>query len=57
MKTLKSAFSIIVLTASVVAGVLIIPRLFKRYESKMYKLSLKRDEIDFDDLGPEIVKK
>jgi hypothetical protein len=57
MKTLKSAFSIIVLTASVVAGVLIIPRLFKRYEAKMYKLSLKRNKIDISDLEPVIAEK
>ncbi len=43
--------------AVAVIGVLVIPPLMKKYGSKLYKSSAKKDEIDFDNLGPEIVKK
>ena len=44
----------IMLTA---AGIIIIPRLMRKYSNKVYKESVKKDEIDFDNLGPEIVRK
>lgn len=34
-----------------------IPSLISRMSSKLYKTTLKRDSIDFNNLGPEIVKK
>lgn len=42
----------IVLTA---VGLIVIPRLLDKYANKAYKFSLKREEIDFDNMGPEIV--
>ena len=41
--------------ALTVAGFLVIPQLLEKYSNKMYKSSLKKEEIDFDSLGPEIV--
>lgn len=38
-------------------GIAVIPYFIDKYGNKLYKSSLKRDIIDFDDLGPEIVKK
>lgn len=38
-------------------GITVIPYFIDKYGNKIYKSSLKRDVIDFDDLGPEIVKK
>ena len=38
-------------------GIAVIPYFIDKYGNKIYKFSLKRDTIDFDDLGPEIVKK
>lgn len=38
-----------------VAGILVIPPLVKKYGTKLYKKSLQTDEIDFDEMGPEIV--
>lgn len=38
-----------------VAGILVIPPLVKKYGTKLYKKSLRTDEIDFDEMGPEIV--
>lgn len=42
-------------SALTVAGFLIIPPLIKKYGNKAYKKSLSTEEIDFDDMGPEIV--
>lgn len=41
----------------VAIGFTVIPFFIDKYGNKIYKSSLKRDVIDFDDLGPEIVKK
>lgn len=41
----------------VVIGFTVIPYFIDKYSNKIYKYSLKRDVIDFDNLGPEIVKK
>lgn len=38
-------------------GVLVIPPILKKTSSKVYKKSLENEEIDFDDMGPEIVPK
>lgn len=37
------------------AGLIIIPPIIEKYSNKVYKASLKNDQIDFDNLGPEIV--
>lgn len=42
----------IVLTA---VGFIVIPPLLDKYVNKAYKFSLKKEEIDFDNMGPEIV--
>lgn len=41
--------------ALTVAGFIIIPQLLEKYSNKMYKSSLKKEKIDFDSMGPEIV--
>lgn len=41
--------------ALTITGFIIIPPLIKKYGNKVYKKSLMNDEIDFDDMGPEIV--
>lgn len=38
-----------------VAGFLVIPPLIQKYGNKAYKKSLNMDDIDFDEMGPEIV--
>lgn len=43
--------------AFTVVGVVVIPPLLKKYSNKLYKFSVKKNEIDFDNLGPEIVRK
>lgn len=42
----------IVLTA---VGFIVIPHLLDKYANKAYKFSLKKEEIDFNNMGPEIV--
>ena len=34
---------------------IVIPPLLDKYANKAYKFSLKKEEIDFDNMGPEIV--
>ena len=53
-KTLWWILAAIILT---VVGFAVIPPLIKRYSSKLYREINKREKIDFDDLGPKIVKK
>lgn len=40
-----------------VVGFIIIPPLMKKYSNKLYKSRIKSEDIDFDNMGPEIVKK
>jgi hypothetical protein len=40
-----------------VIGFLIIPDLIKKYSNKRYKRTIKSEEIDFDNMGPEIIQK
>lgn len=40
-----------------VVGFIVVPKLVKKYGNRVYKESLKKEEIDFDNMGPEIVKK
>jgi len=40
-----------------IAGFVVIPPLIYKYTNKAYKASLKKEEIDFDNMGPEIVPK
>lgn len=37
-------------------GIVVIPILIDKYSSKLYKFFLKKDRIDFNDLGLDIVK-
>lgn len=57
MSTEKTIYWIIGIAAVTVIGFLVIPPLMKKYSNKIYKSSLKKGEIDFDNMGPEIVKK
>lgn len=41
--------------ALIAAGFIVIPPFMKKFRSKMYKSSLKKEEIDFDSMGPKIV--
>ena len=42
-------------TALMVVGFIVIPPLIDKCAKKVYKTSLKKEEIDFEDMGPEIV--
>lgn len=36
-------------------GFIVIPPLIDKCAKRVYKASLKKEEIDFDDMGPEII--
>ena len=57
MNTSKTVCWVVGIVALTVVGIIVIPPLLRKIENKMYKQSLKKDEIDYDNLGPEIVKK
>lgn len=38
-----------------IVGFMIIPKLIDKYGNKLYKQSLKKEKIDFADMGPDIV--
>lgn len=42
-------------SALTVVGFVVIPPLIKKYGSKAYKKFLDAEDIDFDNMGPEIV--
>ncbi len=57
MNAEKNICFIIGITVVTVIGFLMIPPFMKKYSNKLYKASLKKEYIDFEKMGPEIVKK
>ena len=53
-KTICIIAGILAVTA---IGFLVIPPLVNKYSNKIYKATTSKKEIDFENLGPEIVKK
>ena len=45
----------VAVTSFTVAGFMVIPSLIDKYANKLYKASLKREKIDWDNMGPEII--
>lgn len=43
--------------ALTIAGFIVIPPIIDKYANKVCKASLKKEKIDFDNMGPEIVLK
>lgn len=41
----------------IIAGFVVIPPLLRKYSNKLYKASIKKDEVNINSLGPEIVRK
>ena len=57
MRTTKTVHWIIGIAAVTIVGFLVMPQIMKKCGSKLYKYSLKKDKIDYENMGPEIVKK
>ena len=57
MSIRKTIYWIIGIVAVTAMGFLVIPSLMKKYSNKLYKSLLKKDEISFENMGPEVVKK
>ncbi len=57
MKTYKSnkIVKFIFWLAIVIVGIIVISPLIDKLSSKLYKSSLENEDLDFDDMGPEIV--
>lgn len=56
-KTTNTWVFVIESIALTIAGFMIIPPILEKCANKAYKASLKKERIDFDDMGPEIVEK
>ena len=52
----RTIYRFIGLAAMTVIGFLLIPPLMKKCSNKIYKSSLKKDRIDFENMGPEVLK-
>ena len=57
MNSKKTIYWVLGAIAITVVGIIVIPPLLKKCGVKLYRSSAKSEEIDFDNLGPEIVKK
>ena len=57
MSTRKPICRIIGIIVLMAVGFLVIPPLMEKYSNKIYKFSLKKDIIDFENMGPEVVNK
>ena len=57
MDSNKTLWWVLGFLALAVVGAVVIPPLMRKYSNKLYKASNKKEDIDFDNLGPEIVKK
>lgn len=40
-----------------IVGFILVPPLMKKYSNKLYRSRIDSDDIDFDSMGPEIVRK
>ena len=53
--TTKKILMFLGATTLMVVGFFVIPPLIDKCAKKVYKTSLKNEEIDFDDMGPDII--
>ena len=57
MNKRKAVYWSIGFIAVAVVGIFVVPEIMKRFGNKLYKFLLKKDECNFEDIGPEIVKR
>lgn len=53
--TMEKILIILGAATLMVVGFMVIPKLIDKCSKKLYKASLKNEEIDFDNMGPEII--
>lgn len=53
--SVKKVFVFLAAATLTVVGFVVIPPLIDKYANKVYKASLKKEDIDFDNMGPEII--
>ncbi len=51
----EKLLTFILATSLTIIGFIVIPPLIDKYANKVYRASLKKKEIDYDDMGPEII--
>ena len=51
----KKIVMVVVFVAVLIVGIVVIPKLLKKYTGKLYKNT--HGEMDLENMGPEIVKK
>ena len=52
----KNLIVVLVAVVLVILGFLFVPKIINKFSNRIYK-KMDKEEIDFDNLGPEIVKK
>lgn len=55
--TAKRVLTVVGGIALTIVGFMVIPSLIQKYGNKLAKRSYENDEIDFESMGPEIVRK
>ncbi len=55
MSDKKKIVMVVVFVAVLIVGIVVIPKLLKKYTGKLYKNT--HGEMDLENMGPEIVKK
>lgn len=57
MRLIRILLKIIGIIAMVAASILLVTPLIQKLSDKLYKVHEQKEEINFDDLGPEVVRK
>ena len=57
MKKRKTIYWVLASCTVATVGFVVVPPIVKKISAKLYKADLRKEEIDFENLGPEIVKK
>ncbi len=57
MKLIGTILKVLGTISMLVASILFLLPLIQKLSDKLYKAHEQKEEIDFDDLGPEVVKK
>lgn len=57
MKLIRALLKLIGIIAMVAASILLVTPLMQKLSDKLYKAHELKEEINFDDLGPKVVRK
>lgn len=57
MKSRTTVYWVLGTCAFAAVGLFVVPQITMKISAKMYKANIQKEEVDFNNLGPEIVKK